>query len=378
MMSGHKELLIPDVQWHIIPCIDPDGAKLNEGWTQEAFSHTNFMKHFHKQLSTDQADFSFPLEYKTLNFNRPTVEARALSSVLNKVKPHFYFSLHNAYSSGCYFFINRDIGDVYYRQFYKLLDEESVHLNGENINTQLSANQYSQGVLTVADTKDAYDLMESKGIDINRYKDSGNSSFGYCREKYPSMLMFVSEPAYVNPPQTTQSNDSDYDLRQLILRMDAENKFVKTVVIEEWEKVKYELNTRSPFYNKIEKYVSIGKQYLTECVPELCTAQYKDLLYSDSFSGVASESQKNTVLMGAFWVLCHNYEFVRLLKTSEQSRAIIESTDRMEVFFDKQLKNIDDLIDFSSFEVIDVNVLAKIQFGSGLIALNSILEGEKR
>src|SRR5258708_5528075 len=34
----HKSLRDADVEWHVVPCIDPDGAKLNEGWSQQEFT----------------------------------------------------------------------------------------------------------------------------------------------------------------------------------------------------------------------------------------------------------------------------------------------------------------------------------------------------
>ena len=46
LKNSNEELLKQDIEWHIVPCVDPDGAKLNEGWTQRPFTHKNFMKNF--------------------------------------------------------------------------------------------------------------------------------------------------------------------------------------------------------------------------------------------------------------------------------------------------------------------------------------------
>ena len=72
--------------------------------------------------------------------------------------------------------------------------------------------------------------------------------------------------------------------------------------------------------------------------------------------------------------ICQNYSFVRLLKDSNQTPEVQESILKLDVFFDECLSDISNYIDFDEFEVLDVNVLAKVQLGSGLIALNSCLD----
>src|SRR5215467_5170167 len=50
--------------WHIIPCADPDGAKLNEGWFKGKFSIERYTKNFYRSKAPLQTDWTFPLRYK--------------------------------------------------------------------------------------------------------------------------------------------------------------------------------------------------------------------------------------------------------------------------------------------------------------------------
>ncbi|HOY88837.1 MAG TPA: M14 family zinc carboxypeptidase, partial [Bacillota bacterium] len=60
--------------WHIIPCIDPDGTRLNEGWFKGPYTIRNYAKNFYRPKGDDQAEWSFPIEYKTFKFDRPIPE----------------------------------------------------------------------------------------------------------------------------------------------------------------------------------------------------------------------------------------------------------------------------------------------------------------
>jgi enamine deaminase RidA (YjgF/YER057c/UK114 family) len=75
-----------------------------------------------------------------------------------------------------------------------------------------------------------------------------------------------------------------------------------------------------------------------------------------------------------FIPLLLSYQFVRLLKASKQTSVVQQAIDRLEKVFEEALAQIARYVDFNAFEVIDCDTLAKAQLGSGLIALNAVLE----
>lgn len=46
--------------WHIIPCIDPDGTRLNEGWFSDPSRRTHYARHFYRPAPDEQIEWSFP------------------------------------------------------------------------------------------------------------------------------------------------------------------------------------------------------------------------------------------------------------------------------------------------------------------------------
>ncbi|NUR83466.1 MAG: dehydrogenase [Nonomuraea sp.] len=95
--------------WHLIGCVDPDGARLNEGWYGGPFTVAHHHRHVYRPALADQPEWTFPVNLGRKRFDRPLPETRALMRVIDDLRPAFLFSLHNADFGGAYFQISRDL-----------------------------------------------------------------------------------------------------------------------------------------------------------------------------------------------------------------------------------------------------------------------------
>lgn len=95
--------------WHLIGCVDPDGARLNEGWYAGPFTVAHHHRHFYRPALADQPEWTFPVDAGAKHFDRPLPETRALMRVIDDLRPGFLFSLHNADFGGAYFQISRPL-----------------------------------------------------------------------------------------------------------------------------------------------------------------------------------------------------------------------------------------------------------------------------
>jgi hypothetical protein len=155
--------------------------------------------------------------------------------------------------------------------------------------------------------------------------------------------------------------------------MDADSKFIASVIFEEWDKVAADLDTASPFYTKIVNGMISVKEQVVEGLPSW-PYRTRELVFSPTYGGTATEGQRFDTYTLETFVLVHSYEFVRLLRSSKQTPAVKEAIRRLESVFDEALDEIARNIDADAFEVIDCDTLARVQLGSGLIVLNSVLE----
>ncbi|MGH3390492.1 MAG: M14 family zinc carboxypeptidase [Actinomadura sp.] len=98
--------------WHFLPCSDPDGARLNEGWYAAPLDISTYHRNFFRPAFMDQPEWMFPMGRGATSGLEPLPETRALMRVIDRVRPYMQFSLHNSDFGGAYFILNRAHPDL--------------------------------------------------------------------------------------------------------------------------------------------------------------------------------------------------------------------------------------------------------------------------
>ena len=377
LAARHPSLIGVDVEWHVVPCIDPDGAALNEGWTQRPFEINHYMRNFHRPAARDQIDCSFPIQYKRLKFNAPVTETQVLMNIIERVRPDFYYALHNnSGAMGVWLLTSRNIGQPYHQQLHRLLAEFGMPV-------QISApfggqlDRFDEGIYENVSTRKLYDILARHVPAPEEVMQSGARSFDYVAEANPHALSFVSELPYVTHPSSGLRRPTGEHLRGIKLRIDAENKFLATRLLEEWSLVKDEIQTSGPLYKKVISDLILVRDQLPEGLP-CWPRKTRDTLFNPAYGKPASEGERfEAYMLERFFVLCHYYEFVQLLKASRISPVIAAAIDRLEGEFDHAMRTLDAAVDLGKLQLFALDDLAKVQLGSGLIVLNSLLHDAK-
>jgi hypothetical protein len=376
LQEGHSQLARSPIEWHIVPCIDPDGAILNEGWTQQPFSLQSYMKHRYLQGVEDQVDTTFPIQYKRLSFNRPSKEARILQNVLDRVRPDFFFSLHNACTGGAFFFVSHDLGEERYRDIYRLLDEQCFPIQRRPTWREV-CEPFSEGIVGMFRITKYYDYLESTMPEPEKMLPRGASSWDYLAEIKPDALTFIAELGHVLHPSADSNRETDQNLRQFKLRIDADTKFLGSLLLEELARVQSDLDKNSPFYRAMRGGMVLpSREQLVEGGSPVARYPTRDVLLNPSFNRLMTEADRYDACMidGGFLFLGTTYQFVRLLKGSPQTPAIKSAIERLERAYDSAFEELTRSVQLERFEPVDCNTLARVQLGSGLIALNSVLQ----
>jgi zinc carboxypeptidase len=375
LQQHNPALLAADVEWHIVPCIDPDGALLNEGWSQKPFTLENLMRNYYCQPPQDEVDMSFPISYKNLAFDQATKEAKILQSLIDRIRPDFYVSFHNVITGGALFFLTRDIGDKYYRQIHALLKEHGLPVQRRPPWREFCA-RFDDGIVEIFTMKKNYDYLERTTYSPEGLMQFGATSVDYLAEVNPAALAFVPEVGYVRHPSDESERETGESLRRLKLRVDADCKYLATTVLEEWHNVKADLDADSPFYRAMVGYFLATQDRISEGGIPLSMYPTREYLFSPEFGRTMTEADRFNALTreGLFFYLPFCFQLLRLLETSRQSAAVKASTARLEEVFESVLADTAQAARFDLFEIVDYNTMAKVQLGSTLIALNSVLE----
>lgn len=182
-----------DTTWHIVPCADPDGMRLNEGWFADPSDRERYAREFYRPAPDEQVEWTFPFSYKKAYFDAMMPETQALARAIDATEPDLYVPLHNSEGGGAYFYLSRPVPELY-ELLHALPASLGVPLHtGEAEGahfTVLAPAIYEMGTL-----QDAYDWTEAYGLDPYPPGSAGDASTTYA-QKYGALSMIAELPQF--------------------------------------------------------------------------------------------------------------------------------------------------------------------------------------
>ena len=176
--------------WHVVPCIDPDGLRLNEGWLAGPFTREHYARHLYRQAGDEQIEWSFPLAHKEAWFDAVLPETLALMRLIDEHRPALMASLHNAEVGGVYHYLSRP--------------EPALHPLLQAVPARVGLRLHrgepeapwipllAEGIYRSLDIRDAYDHLEATGE--HGSLTGGNSTGAYAGRH--GTLTLVTEVPY--------------------------------------------------------------------------------------------------------------------------------------------------------------------------------------
>lgn len=204
-----------DYTWYLIKSIDVDGTALNEGWFKGPFTLYNYAKNFYRPIGYEQAEWTFPFDYKNYKWDTPIPETKVLMDVIDETKPEFLYSLHNAGFGGAYWYITREAKEVY-DGFYKAAKDRQVPLNlGEPEAPFIP--ELSPAIYQMLSMKQEYDYAEKYGDGHpEKTMTCGDSSDSYA-SKYGTFCL-VAELPYFYSPKIEDQTELSYKRLDAVLK----------------------------------------------------------------------------------------------------------------------------------------------------------------
>jgi hypothetical protein len=209
--AGLRDAL--DATWHIIPTIDPDGLRLNEGWFDDPGDRTHYARHFYRPAPDEQVEWTFPNSYKNAYFDRVLPETLGLMLLIDEVKPDLLVSLHNGEMGGVYYYLSRPDA---------ALQEVLTRLPG-SLGLPLAVGEpespflteYGPAIFGMGGISQAYDYLEELGVDPTT-QIGGSSSAEWAGRH--GALSLVSELPYWSHPDADDETALDETYGELVTR----------------------------------------------------------------------------------------------------------------------------------------------------------------
>jgi len=349
-----------DTTFYLIKCVDPDGTKLNEGWFNGPFTVENYARNFFRPAAFEQVEWSFPVQYKTLNFDRPMPETRALMKVIEEICPDFIFSLHNAGFGGVYAYITHDL-PAWYEKLYELTRRFELPLSlGEP--EMPYAVKRAEAVYKFPSIQDSYDfLAENTDKDPAEIIRAGSSAYGYA-QRFCDPLTLVCELPYFYDPRIDDLSETDTVRRDTVLRRLDRTEALYTRVKAVYDGVADQITHPSTIRTAVENFLETlpgglqAERSFASGNPEM----EKPATQAELLDNEAVNPFYHLLLLG---MVIRMLEEARDLKPSAELDQAYEEAER--IFQDHH----DSVVAQLDYSVIPIRKLVGMQLGAGLEAL---------
>ncbi len=346
--------------WYLIKCIDPDGTRLNEGWFKGPFSVDNYARHYYRPPAFEQVEWTFPVDYKTLHFDDPMPETRALMCLIEDIRPDFIFSLHNSGFGGVYFYVSEDAPSLY-EKLYSVVEGQDLPLHlGEPEMPYAIA--HSKAVYAFPPIGTMYDFLEEQtGKDPAEILKGGTSSMDYAR-RYCDPFGLVCELPYFHNASIHDTSPSDMVRRDAILQGTAQDRADLEMLQAQYVAVEGELTLSSPFRVSIEEMLRTW--------PDRLAAHENWARTDPETERQATVAEKvDNLVIGRFYRLLSLGMFVRMLEAQlaapGESPALIPALAKAKSLFAERSSALEADLDYS---IIPIQKLVRVQLGSALVA----------
>ncbi len=350
--------------WYFIKVADVDGARLNEGWFKGRYENVKYVLNLYRPPTNKQVDRNFPIEYKTLKWDKPIPETKAIMNLIDRVKPNFIFSLHNDSFSGVYFYVS-EICPSLYPKLKRLAISQNLHLHmGE---PYPYFQKLDDGVFHMPVEEVVYDYLEKySGKDPATIRKYGAGVWDYAM-RVSNTFTIICEVPYIFNEKISDKTPTTITKRMAVLRSVETSEEIYNLVKERYDRLENLLDPESSFYDVVTEYIKCHKSMLDakKNWAETNRSLNVPATVSEVFEKVVIEKYKGLEMVG---------QFIRLLDESIRRCASEKSKlqkERSLLLMELKRLNKEANKD-TKFEVVPIQKLVRIQVGTALHAADFI------
>ena len=230
-----------DYTWYLIPCSDPDGARLCEGFQTGDQTVLNFSLNYYRTPVNKTPEWCFPFRFGPLDLNSPTPETRALMTLMDRMDFHFISSLHQMKWGGITYQVPHPCPELYHHLW------ESAR----NYNILL---RKRPGTAIAPGVSQAYYLTPARGYlrqwakgNTNIEPIKGCYIYEYAQMRNPHMFMMIPESTFWYDTRMWDDTPTDQPLGDSLRFQQEVVQDVQGLLLKVWREASPKLTVESPF-----------------------------------------------------------------------------------------------------------------------------------
>lgn len=343
--------------------IDVDGARLNEGWFRGPFDLLTYSENYYRPPPNEQAEWTFPIDYKTLHWTTPNPETNAIKTIIDEFRPEFTYILHNADFCGVYYYLSHELPSAY-AELKNAPTSEGLPLHRGEPPDEMYQQSLDEAIYHDYGTTDEYEFL-SKTLDCDPATKihCGTDCYEYIRDKYDGFCLTCELPHFYDEKimntSPTRAKRRDLLLGSLKITADTHN-LVKRVFDESHEL----LNAHSRIYRAVRYFIdswpdderTIRAHSNDETFGRLATvAEAFDLTVLRKFSQMPILGMTK-----------------RLLKEADERTRSQKLGTLLEAVHSRLLQLNNDVMRESNPRAIPIHTLVKIQIQSAIVCMRHL------
>lgn len=353
--------------WYLIPCIDPDGTRLNEGWFKGPFNLSNYVRNFYRPVGHEQVEWTFPFDYKGLHFDKPIPETQALMKLIDELKPSFMFSLHNAAFGGAYWYITDNIPGL-------CADLENA-AHRQNVPLQLGEpeaayiTKFSPAVHSMLSMTAYCDYMEKYAGGVPKMAiSSGTNSSDYAKTVCKCVTMMAELP-YFCDQRIQDLSPTDKTRREAALENIRLSEQHYTFLNSIWSEIRCCLGAENPFPSFLDSCVEGAESSRVARLNQLKDAEFdRKATVSELFDNIYGVRYFECLNLA---IAIRSCDFELSREDCKYKSILIENRAKL----DSELVRMCEWLERNvNYEVIPIKRLVSIQTESALLAARYIKE----
>ncbi|CAF3494737.1 unnamed protein product [Rotaria sp. Silwood1] len=363
----HTELLMK-YTWHLLPCVDPDGTRLNEGWFIGPLTIRHYAQYYYRPAVEEQVEWTFPITHKKYSWNQPPNETQALMNAIQLARPDFVYGLHNSGFGGMYYYISPLMSDIF-PELERLPSLLGLFLATGEPETPWII-QFAPGIFRPISLRTAYDYYEKyTSSDPASIMSGGGTTFDYLEDiGLNNSIFFMAELPHFQSPaaanDTIIPNMTRRDILLLGLDKDDESSVILVNLLEHIQDI---MTLESPFYRASRSLLSLYRTRATGLRQALINdnstlipatvASRVDALYISMFYKMLVASMFNRAIL------------LQLSQSPSNAKILYDAHIELESYLTNWINDIEQNLSYSP---ISIRKVVQAQLGAMLAVLPKV------
>ncbi len=363
------EALRGDFTWHLLPCVDPDGTRLNEAWFRGPFTVRHYARHFYRPRAEEQVEWTFPVQHKRYTWDTPIPETQALMQALQDTRPEFVYALHNAGFGGVYYYLSHDRPGAY-PAFHGLPEALGLVLTKGEPEVPW-AEQHAPAIFGMLRVPDAYDYYERfTDADPATLMHGGGSSSDYLHALgLGDTVILITELPYFQSPAVSDETELPTSRREVLLAGLDHGAGINAALMGILARVRPEMTLDSRFWRASHTFIEQGGPAIE--------GQRQAVMNDDATLAPATVAQRaDAMYVSAFYQVLVASMLNRALEAqrAQQDRAVLaDAQAELQAHLDAWIDEIETQLPYTP---VPIRTAVQTQLGA-MLALLPHLRGER-